>query len=94
MGDVLILFRNSKKLKAFDKHLIENKIIFKKENNSPFVNYHFKMVQINRIMYYILYNNLIIENEEFYIKWYLKNNKLTQSEKDNYMQLQFERFGK
>ena len=32
MGDVLILFRNSKKLKAFDKQLLENKIIFKKEN--------------------------------------------------------------
>ena len=94
MGDVLILFRNSKKLKLFDKQLLENKIIFKKENNTPFFNYQFKMVQINKIMYYILYNNLIIENEEFYIKWYFKNNKLTQSEKDNYMQLQFERFGK
>ena len=94
MGDVLILFRNNKKLKLFDKQLLENKIIFKKENNTPFFNYQFKMVQINKIMYYILYNNLIIENEEFYIKWYFKNNKLTQSEKDNYMQLQFERFGK
>ena len=94
MGDVLILFRNSKKLKIFDKQLLENKIIFKKENNTPFFNYQFKMVQINKIMYYILYNNLIIENEEFFIKWYFKNNKLTQSEKDNYMQLQFERFGK
>ena len=94
MGDVLILFRNSKKLKLFDKQLLENKIIFKKAKNSPFVNYNFKMVQINKIMHYILYNNLIIENEEFYIKWYFKNNKLTQSEKDNYMQLQFERFGK
>ena len=94
MGDVLILFRNNKKLKLFDKQLLENKIIFKKENNTPFVNYNFKMVQINKIMYYILYNNLIIENEEFYIKWYFKNNKLTQSEKDNYMQLQFQRFGK
>ena len=94
MGDILILFRNSKKLKAFDKQLLENKIIFKKENNTPFFNYQFKMVQINKIMYYILYNNLIIENEEFFIKLYFKNNKLTQSEKDNYMQLQFERFGK
>ena len=34
MGDVLILFRNSKKLKAFDKQLVENKIIFKKEKNN------------------------------------------------------------
>ena len=30
MGDVLILFRNNKKLKLFDKQLLENKIIFKK----------------------------------------------------------------
>ena len=94
MGDVLILFRNSKKLKSFDKQLVENKLIFKKENNKPFVNYQFKMVHINKIMYYILYNNLIIENEEFFIKWYLKNNKLTQSEKNDYMQMQFDRFGK
>ena len=49
MGDVLILFRNNKKLKLFDKQLLENKIIFKKENNTPFVNYNFKMVQIVQI---------------------------------------------
>ena len=45
-------------------------------------------------MYYILYNSLIIENEEFYIKWYFKNNKLTENEKSEYMQMQFKRFGK
>ena len=94
MGDVLILFRNNKKLKLFNNQLVENKIIYKTENNSPFVNYHFKMMQINKIMYYILYNNLIIENEEFFIKWYLKNNKLTQEQKNDYMQLEFKRFGK
>ena len=94
MGDVLILFKNSKKLKLFDKQLNDNNIIFKKESNLPFYNYQFKMVQINKIMYYIFYNNLIIENEEFYIKWYFKNNKLSENEKNEYMQLQFKRFGK
>ena len=94
MGDVLILFKNSKKLKLFDKQLNDNNIIYKKESNLPFYNYQFKMVQINKIMYYILYNNLIIENEEFYIKWYFKNNKLSENEKNEYMQLQFKRFGK
>ena len=94
MGDVLILFKNSKKLKLFDKQLNDNNIIYKKESNLPFYNYTFKMQNINKIMYYILYNNLIIENEEFYIKWYFKNNKLSENEKNEYMQLQFKRFGK
>ena len=94
MGDVLILFKNSKKLKLFDKQLNDNNIIFKKESNLPFYNYQFKMVQINKIMYYILYNNLIIENEEYFIKYHFKNNKLSENEKNEYMQLQFKRFGK
>ena len=91
---VLILFKNSKKLKLFDKQLKDNNIIFKKESNLPFYNYTFKMQNIHKIMYYILYNSLIIENEEFYIKWYFKNNKLTENEKSEYMQMQFKRFGK
>ena len=32
MGDVLILFKNSKKLKLFDKLLNNNDIIYKKES--------------------------------------------------------------
>ena len=91
MGDV---FRNSKKLKIFDKQLTDNNIVYKKEKNLPFFNYVFKMVNINKIMYYMLYNNLIIENEEFYIKWYFKNNKLSENQKTEYMQTQFKRFGK
>ena len=63
MGDnVLILFKKSKKLKLFNNQLDDNNIIYKKESNLP---YTFKMQNINKIMYYILYNNLIIENEEF-----------------------------
>ena len=66
MGDnVLILFKKSKKLKLFNNQLDDNNIIYKKESNLPFYNYTFKMQNINKIMYYILYNNLIIENEEF-----------------------------
>ena len=72
MGDVLIFFKNSEKLKLFDSQLNENKIVFTKENNAPVIIYGFKM--INKI-YYILYNNLCIENEEFFIKWYFKYNK-------------------
>ena len=52
------------------------------------------MQNINKIMYYILYNNLIIENEEFFIKLYFKHNKLSDNEKDEYMRMQFKRFGK
>ena len=81
-------------MKLFNEQLNENKILYKTEINKPFVNYTFKMANINKIMYYILYNNLIIANEEFYIKWYFKKKTLTQNQKDDYMQLQFNRFGK
>ena len=39
------------------------------------------MANINKVMYYILYNNSIIENEEFYMKWNFKNNTLTKSKR-------------
>ena len=52
-----------------------------------------KMQNINKMMYYILYNNLVIF-EEFFIKWYFKNNKLSENGKSEYMQMQFKRFGK
>ena len=94
MVNVLILFKKSKKLKLFDKQLNDNNIRYDKVNNLPFYNYTFKMIQINKIMFFILYNNLIIHNEEFYIKWYLKNNKLNEDEKNDYIKLQFKRFGK
>ena len=93
MGDnVLILFKKSKKLKLFNNQLDDNNIIYKKESNLPFYDYTFKMQNINKIMYYILYNNLITENEEFFIKLYFKHNKLSDNEKDEYMRMQFKRF--
>ena len=33
MGDLLILFRNSRKLKIFNKQLNDNNIMYKKESN-------------------------------------------------------------
>ena len=83
MGDVLILFRNSKKINY--EQFNENKISYKKEINKPFVNYTFKMANNNKITYYILYNNSIIENEKFYMKWYFENNTLTKSIAIQYM---------
>ena len=83
MRDVLILFSNSKEN--------WNYLNIKKKT---FVNYTFKMANINKITYYILYNNFIIVNEEFYIKWYFKKKTLNQNQKDDYMQLHFDRFGK
>lgn len=35
MEDILILFKDSKKLKLFNSQLNENKILFKKENSKP-----------------------------------------------------------
>ena len=48
------------------KYYLKKKII-----NHCF-NHTFKMVNFKKIVYYILYNNLCIKNEEFCIKWYLK----------------------
>ena len=32
--------------------------------------------------------------KNFFIKWYFKNNKLSENEKNEYMQMQFKKFGK
>lgn len=70
-------------------------IKYKKENNFPSINYRSKISDINKIMYYILYYKLEIENEEFFIKWYFKNNnKLSEKEKQDYKIQEFKRFGK
>ena len=39
------------------------------------------MANINKIMYYVLYIKSIIENEEFYMKCYFKNNTLKKSKR-------------
>ena len=52
------------------------------------------MVNFNRIMFNTQHNNFCIEKKEFFIKRYFKNNKLTQEQKDEFMQIQFKRFGK
>ena len=68
-------------MKLFNEQLNENEILYKTEINKPLVNYTFKMANINKITYYILYNNSFIDNEEFYMIWYFKNNTLAKSKR-------------
>ena len=93
---ILICFKKSNStLKKFDKKLKEHNMEFDKENNDDWYNYHFKDININMISYYIIYFNLKIQNEEYFIKQYIKLNKnLTQQHKDEYMKMEFKRFGK
>ena len=93
---ILICFKKSNILKKIDAKLKEeNNIEFDKESNGNWYNYRFNDKNINMISYYIIYFNLKIQNEEFFIKQYFKLNKsLTENEKSEYMQMQFKRFGK
>ena len=91
---ILILFRKSKKLKYFNEKLKEMNIFYKNENNDKFINYNFMEKDIYKIMYYMLYFKLTIENEEFFIKIYYKQNQLTEKEKIDWRIQQFTRFGK
>ena len=91
---ILILFRKSKILKNFNKKLTEMNIFYKNENNDKFINYHFMEKDINKLMYHMLYYNLNIQNEEFFIKLYYKQNKLSEKDKLDWKIQQFTRFGK
>ena len=93
---ILICFKKSNStLKKFDKKLKEHNIEFDKENNDNWYNYHFKDININMISYYIIYFNLKIQNEEYFIKQYFKlNKKLTQQQKDDVFFTERKRFGK
>ena len=92
---ILICFKKSTILKKFDKKLQEEDIEFNKEINDDWYNYRFKDININMISYYIIYFNLKIQNEEYFIKQYFKLNKnLTENEKSEYMKMEFKRFGK
>ena len=92
---ILILFKKSKKLNELNKKLLKMNIFFEKENNDRFINYRFIEKDIYKIMYYILYYQLKIENEEFFIKVYYKQNKLlTEKEKIDWRIQEFTRFGK
>ena len=92
---ILILFKKSKKLNELNKKLLKMNIFFEKEYNDRFINYRFNDKDIYKIMYYILYYQLKIENEEFFIKVYYKQNKLlTEKEKIDWRIQEFTRFGK
>ena len=93
---ILICFKKSNILKKIDAKLKEeNNIEFDKESNGNWYNYRFNDKNINMISFYIIYFNLKIQNEEYFIKQYIKLNKnLTQQHKDEYMKMEFKRFGK
>ena len=92
---ILICFKKSNILKKFDKKLKEHNMDFDKENNDDWYNYRFQDKNINLISYYIIYFNLKIQNEEYFIKQYFKLNKsLTQQQKDDVFFNERKRFGK
>ena len=92
---ILICFKKCSILKKFDKKLKEENIEFDKESNDDWFNYRFNDRQINMISYYVIYFNLKIQNEEYFIKQYIKHHKnLTQEQKDNIFFSERKRFGK
>lgn len=92
---ILICFKKSNKLKKFDKKLKEENIEFDKESNDNWYNYRFNNEQINIISFYIIYFNIKIQNEEYFIREYIKLHKnLTQKEKDDVFFEERKRFGK
>ena len=95
VNTILICFKKSNILKKFDKKLIDNNIEFDKQNNDNWFNYRFNDKNINTIQFYIIYFNLKIQNEEYFIKQYFKLNKsLTQQQKDDVFFNERKRFGK
>ena len=94
--DLLICFLvKTKKLKNFETKLKNEKIIYSKEKNDDWYNYRFLLKNIEIIKYYILYFNLVIQNEHFFIIDYLRlNKKLTDEEKNEVIINERKRFGK
>ena len=92
----LICFkRNNKNLKKFDKKLNEEKIQYDKETNDDWFNYRFNNRNIQIISYYIIYFCLQIQNEEYFIKQYIRLHKnLTQEQRDKIFFDERKRFGK
>ena len=93
---ILICFkRNNKNLKKFDKKLNEEKIDFQKETNDDWYNYRFNNKNIQIISYFIIYFSLKIENEEYFIREYIRIKKnLTEKECEQVFLLERKRFGK
>ena len=93
---ILICFkRNNKNLKKFDKKLNEEKIDFQKETNDDWYNYRFNNKNIQIISYFIIYFCLKIENEEYFIREYIRIKKnLTEKECEQVFLLERNQFGK
>ena len=92
---ILICFKKSTIIKKFDEKLKKEDIEYDKQSNDDWYNYRFNDKNINIISYYIIYFNLKIQNEEYFIKQYIKHHKnLTQAQKDNIFFSERKRFGK
>ena len=66
-----------------------------KESNDNWYNYRFNDKNINTIQFYIIYFNLKIQNEEYFIKQYIRLHKnLTQEQRDKIFFDERKRFGK
>ena len=95
VNTILICFKKSNILKKFDKKLSDDNIEFDKQANDDWYNYRFNDKNINTIQYYIIYFNLNIKNEEFFIKQYIRLHKnLTQEQRDKIFFDERKRFGK
>ena len=93
---LLICFKkSSKNLKFFNASLKTENIDYEKQSNGDWYNYSFNERDINIIKYYIIYHCLVIQNEEYFIKDYIKLHKnLSDVQKTEFIQLQRHRFGK
>ena len=92
---ILICFKKCAILKKFDEKLKKEDIEYDKQSNDEWYNYRFNDRQINIVSFYIIYFNIKIQNEEYFIKMYIKHHKnLTQEQKDNIFFSERKRFGK
>ena len=95
VNTILICFKKSNILKKFDKKLSDDNIEFDKQANGDWYNYRFNDKHINTIQFYIIYFNLNIKNEEFFITQYIRLHKnLTQEQRDKIFFDERKRFGK
>ena len=81
---ILICIKKSNILKKIDKKLNDENIEFDKESNDNWYNYRFNDKQINMISFYIIYFNLKIQNEEYFIKQYIKDHKIFLEERKRF----------
>ena len=94
--DLLICFLvKSKYLKQFEAKLKNENIVYSKELNDDWYNFRFCEKNIEIIKFYILYFNLVIQNEHYFIIDYLRlHKKLTDEEKNEIIFNERKRFSK